>query len=239
MRTVAYIRVSTDRQAEEGLGLDVQEAAVRRWADDHGHQVVAMCRDEGVSGTNGVDARVGLPDALAMLEAGEAEALVVHRLDRLARALHVQEAVLGRAWAAGARVYAVADGGEVHADDPDDPMRTFVRQVMGAAAQLDRSLLTKRMRDGKRLKAARGGYTGGPRMRAPYGYELEAGEYVPVASEQRTVSRIMSLRDQGASLRAICAELESAGTPPPSGARWHPQTVAKIVARSSDYKLSL
>src|SRR4051794_33589968 len=52
MRVVAYLRVSTDRQAEEGLGFDVQEQAIRAWAKHGGHRVVAWTRDEGVSGSN-------------------------------------------------------------------------------------------------------------------------------------------------------------------------------------------
>ena len=39
MKLVAYLRVSTDRQAEEGLGLDVQDRAIRRWARDNGHRI--------------------------------------------------------------------------------------------------------------------------------------------------------------------------------------------------------
>ena len=40
MRLAAYLRVSTDAQTD-GLGLDVQDAAIRHWANRHGHQIVA------------------------------------------------------------------------------------------------------------------------------------------------------------------------------------------------------
>ena len=85
-----------------------------------------------------------------------ATGLVIARLDRLARALHVQESVLQVAWRVGASVFTI-DGGEVLQDDPDDPMRTFLRQVIGGVAQLERSLIAKRMRDGRRAKAEAGG----------------------------------------------------------------------------------
>lgn len=64
MKVVGYLRVSTDRQAEEGLGLEVQEQAIRSWAEDHGHHLIGMTRDEGISGSNGIDTRIGLADAL-------------------------------------------------------------------------------------------------------------------------------------------------------------------------------
>ena len=47
MNLVAYLRVSTDRQAEEGLGLEIQEHAIRDWTRKEGHTVVLCARDEG------------------------------------------------------------------------------------------------------------------------------------------------------------------------------------------------
>jgi hypothetical protein len=55
MRVVGYVRVSTDRQADEGLGLEVQEQSIRRWAREHGHRIVGIVRDEGISGSNGIE----------------------------------------------------------------------------------------------------------------------------------------------------------------------------------------
>src|SRR5207249_390470 len=54
VKLVAYLRVSTDRQVEEGFGLDVQEQAIRKWVKREGHRVVLWTRDEGVSGANGI-----------------------------------------------------------------------------------------------------------------------------------------------------------------------------------------
>jgi hypothetical protein len=55
---------------------------------------------------------------------------VVARLARLARALTVQKASLAVAWQAGGHVF-TADAGEVLRDDPANPMRTALRQVVG------------------------------------------------------------------------------------------------------------
>lgn len=64
MRLVAYVRVSTDRQAEEGLGIPIQEQAVTEWAKRNGHRLVSIERDEGISGSNGLETRIGLASAL-------------------------------------------------------------------------------------------------------------------------------------------------------------------------------
>ena len=64
MKLAAYLRVSTDRQAEHGQGLDVQRAAVREWARANGHKIVAWYADEGESGKDGLETRLALADAL-------------------------------------------------------------------------------------------------------------------------------------------------------------------------------
>src|SRR4051812_48241560 len=93
-RVVGYLRVSTDRQAEHGHGLDVQRAAITSWAKSKGVRVVGFLADEGISGSNGLDTRVALADALDLVRTGEVNGLVVYRLDRLARDLIIQETLL-------------------------------------------------------------------------------------------------------------------------------------------------
>lgn len=79
----------------------------------HRPETVAVCADDGWSGTLDESERPGLLDALTKVQNGEADALVVQGLDRLARALHVQEAVLARVWDAGGRVLEVVGDREV------------------------------------------------------------------------------------------------------------------------------
>src|SRR5262249_10380326 len=185
----AYVRVSTNGQAEAGLGLDVQRDAIEKWAAANGHRVVAWFEDAGVSGANGLESRVGLADALAALENRTADGLVVYKLDRLARQLTTQEGTLAKVWALGAAVFTV-DLGEVPRDDPDDPMRTALRQMVGVFAQLERGMIAARLRAGRRLKAERGEYaTGAP----PYGWRAVGGELEAVPAEQDVIATIRDL----------------------------------------------
>lgn len=89
-----YLRASCDRQAGEGLGLDVQESAIRNWCAVRNFELVGIFRDEGLSGSRDPGERPGLSAALEAIESGEATALIVHKLDRLARSLTVQVAAL-------------------------------------------------------------------------------------------------------------------------------------------------
>lgn len=230
LRVVAYLRVSTDRQAEQGQGLDIQERAIKRWARAQGHRIVEVLRDEGISGSKDAADRPSLTEALDLVERRRADGIVVYRLDRLARSLTVQEAVLGHVWRHRGRVFAV-DTGEVPQDDPSDPMRTFVRQVMGAAHQLERGLITARMRAGRELKAERGGYAGFGSP--PFGTRAEGKELVAVEDEQRAIERIVELRVAGMSLPQIVQVLHVEGIPSKRGGGWHPQTVSRVLKRAA------
>lgn len=159
-RAVAYLRVSTAGQAVDGYGLDAQLAAIAQYAANAGLTLVAMARDEGVSGLLPAHERPGLVNAIAHIAGGHADVLIVARLDRLARDLTTQEAILAQCWGMDAAVHS-ADLGAIHADDPDDPMRTAMRQMAGVFAQLDRALVVKRLRDGRKAKAALGGKAAG------------------------------------------------------------------------------
>lgn len=230
MKVVGYIRVSTGVQAEEGLGLEIQERAIRKWARGQGHRIVELQRDEGVSGSNGLDTRVGLVEAIAALRGGRAGGLVVYRLDRLARDLVLQEHLLAEVWRMGAEVFTTSAAETSYlSDDPDDPSRKLIRQVLGAVAEYERSMISLRLRSGRKRKAEKGGYAHG---RPPYGFRARGGELVPDAYEQEVIDRIAELKRGGiGSLRAIASALTAEGYRPRGGGAWHPQTLSGIISR--------
>src|ERR1700722_5913752 len=94
-QVVGYIRVSTVEQLK-GYGLDMQEQSIRDYCQANRLRLVEVFRDEGLSGSNGLEDRVGLAGALAALKAGMASELVVYRIDRLARDLILQETLVER-----------------------------------------------------------------------------------------------------------------------------------------------
>lgn len=218
MELIAYLRVSSPVQLL-GYGLEAQAANIAKWTDANGHSVIATCRDEGVTGT--IAERPALADALNLIEDGSAIGLVVASLDRLARELHGQEAILSKVWAMGGRVF-LPDHGELLQDDPDDPMRTAMRQMAGVFAQLDRAMLVKRMRDGKRAKRnATGGKTDG---RYPYGYNRTG----PIPHEQEALSYMRDARAAGLTWKQIADRLERSHLRPRTAERWNTANVRKI-----------
>jgi DNA invertase Pin-like site-specific DNA recombinase len=185
LRPPVYSRTSTQNGAGSD-SLTAQEDGCRGWAAGAGHEVVATFRDDALSGSLRIEDRPGLGAALLAIEDGTVDGLVVHRVDRLARELHVQEVAIMHAWNVGehVEVFEAIEGGAIKRDDPDDPHRGFLRQVMGTAAELERGLVRARLQGGRRRKAARGGYVGGKRLHRRNGYDVVNGEYVPREDEQ-------------------------------------------------------
>jgi DNA invertase Pin-like site-specific DNA recombinase len=223
MKFVGYTRVSSPGQVKDGLGLTTQERRIRKWARDHGHKVIAVCVEKGRSGTLPAEDRPALVDALRIIRTHEADALIVTDLDRLARELRIQEAVLAQVWDSSGKVF--TPGGEVLRDDPDDPMRTAMRQMAGVFAQLERAMVVKRLRAGAATKRANGGYAGGG---LAYGTASVDGRVVVDPGEARTVERVRELRAAGASYRAICETLTAEGFRPRRAEQWSPMVVRRI-----------
>jgi DNA invertase Pin-like site-specific DNA recombinase len=232
VRLIGYRRVSTVGQVDR-YGLPAQEADLRAYARSN-REAVTLVRtetDEAKTGILPPDERPALLAVLKAIESGEADGVLLPGdLDRLARELVVQEAVLSRVWKLGGVVHATTRG-EVPPDDPEDPMRTALRQFMGVIAQLDRAMAIKRMRNGRKAKAAAGGYAG---YGSPaYGQRSEAGELVPDQVQAEGIEVMCELYRAGRSVRQITAHLNAAGIPAKRGGRWYPQTVARALARAA------
>jgi DNA invertase Pin-like site-specific DNA recombinase len=215
------VRVSTVEQVG-GFGLDVQEKAIRDYARAHGIRLIDIARDEGISGAKSEEARPGLALALIRLEAGEADLLLVARADRLARDLILQETVIRDLKRWGRDILSVAEPGLV----AEDGQRTLIRQILGAISQYEGWLIAARLRAGREMKRARGGYAAG---RPPYGYRATRGALEPVPDEQAAIGEAIELRSQGMSLRQIARQLTEHGHRPKGSGVWHPPQVARLL----------
>ena len=109
MRAVGYIRVSSDEQATEGVSLDAQRAKVQGYAALYDLDLVAIEVDAGASAKT-LD-RPALARALGMLDRGEADGLVIAKLDRLSRSVGDWDQLIARYFGerAGKKLWSVAD----------------------------------------------------------------------------------------------------------------------------------
>jgi DNA invertase Pin-like site-specific DNA recombinase len=236
MNVFSYLRVSGKSQVD-GDGPERQQKAIEAFCKAHGLTVAGVFFEKGVSGT--VEA-MNRPQFASMLEAVETTrakfggtpdpqpvvAIVVERMDRLARDLIVSELLLMECRKAGLAVYS-ADGNGLEnlAGDDADPMRVFVRQVMAAAAQLDKSMLVKKLAVAKARKKALTGRCGGS---WPYGEHPVSG-----AHERRIIEAMKAYRNQGLSLEAVTKQLNLGDLRTRSGGKWHKFSVARILHRAT------
>src|SRR5580704_13007488 len=84
-RVLGYVRVSTEEQSRSGAGLAAQRAAIRRTCEERGWDLVEVVEDKGFSAKS--LERPGITGVLERLNAGDAAALMVAKLDRLSRSL--------------------------------------------------------------------------------------------------------------------------------------------------------
>ena len=84
-RLVGYVRVSTDEQSREGVSLRAQRERIAAYCTSQAIELVGIQTDGGVSGRVVPSKRPGLTRALEIIRTGDAEGLVVLKLDRLSR----------------------------------------------------------------------------------------------------------------------------------------------------------
>jgi site-specific DNA recombinase len=221
MKAIGYIRVSTGRQAAEGVSLDAQEGKVRAWAGQAGASEVVIFRDEGLSGKK-VKNRPGLQAALDAV--GKGDVLVVYSLSRLSRSIRDTLNLSEHLQRRGADLVSLSE----HIDTTGAGGR-MVFHMLAVLAEYERELIGERVTGIWQYKRQRGEKTGGD---VPFGYRVRKGRLYKDAQEQKAIALIMDLHGKGTSLRDICRALEAAGYSRKGGKRtWHPQAVLRIIKK--------
>lgn len=219
MNAVAYLRVSSDEQAQSGLGLEAQEATCRAAAGRLGAALVAIRTDAAISGATGLEQRPGLLEALG--ELGRGDVLLVAKRDRLGRDPLVVAMIEAAARRRGARIVSAAGEGT----EGDAPTDILMRRIVDAFAEYERLVIGARTKAALQSKRRRGERAGA----VPFGYTAdEAGRLIPDEGEQGILALIRSLRNEGMSIRQIASELNTRKLPA-RGNRWHSTTVARLL----------
>jgi DNA invertase Pin-like site-specific DNA recombinase len=215
---IAYLRVSTDQQADSGLGIEAQRASVMSAAARLGLAVQEVYVDAGTSGALALTSRPVLMQAVAALHRGDV--LLIAKRDRLARSVY-EVAIIDRLIKKqGARIVSSAGEGT----ENDDPASVLFRGLLDLFAEYERLIGRARTKAGLAVKRARGERTG----QLPFGFQMAAdGDHVeknPV--EQDRIARIWALKATGRSTRQIAGDLNAAGLTTRRGTPWRYQYVA-------------
>jgi len=230
-RVVGYVRVSTEHQANEGVSLDAQQARLCAYAVALNLCVVAIHVDSGESG--GTLDRPALQAALGVLDAGQADGLLVYALDRLTRSVADGSALMKDYFSesAGYSLHSVTDS-----IDTRTAVGRFVLNMMLSVHQLQRETAAERTRDALAHVQSLGGKVGAAGL--GWRYAAEAGNdgrrIVETLDDERdTIARMQALHAEGRSYRDIAAALTAEGRATKRGGRWFPATVRNVLLRAS------
>jgi site-specific DNA recombinase len=227
-QVVGYCRVSTEEQANEGVSLEAQEAALRAYCTMRGLTLAEMVIDAGISAGKALASREGGQRVLELVKQSKVGAVVAWKLDRLFRDAGDCLNVTGDWDKRGIALHLVDMGGQ--AIDTSTAMGRFFLTVMAGAAEMERNLIRERTTSGMAFKRSKGERVGA----IPFGHRLAADgvalELEP--AEQEVIAMVKTLRADGFTLQQIVDRLTLDGVPS-RGKAWHLTSVVRILKRAA------
>jgi putative DNA-invertase from lambdoid prophage Rac len=225
-RVYGYCRVSTDRQADNGVSLDEQQRRITARCTENGWQLTEVYVDAGVSGSTPLSKRPQGARLLATVRPGDV--IVSSRMDRCFRsafdALQTIEGFKKRKIS----LWLLDLGGDVSGNG----IAELIATVLAAVAQFERTLISERIKDAKRNLRHGNRHQGGKR---PFGWHYgpvtgtgRARDLIPDEREQSALAEIRTMREAGRTLVEIRDALRARGF------ALCKQTVLNILNRQSE-----
>jgi DNA invertase Pin-like site-specific DNA recombinase len=201
-----YQRCSTQEQADSGAGLAAQRAAIEAECARRGWTLAKVFEDAGASAKT-LNGRPGLSEAIAALEAGEAAALVVAKLDRLSRSVRDFADLMERATRQGWALVVLDLG-----IDMSTPAGEAMANVLATFAQLERRLIGQRTKDALAVRRNQGVRLGRPTLLDP-----------------KVSKRIVDAHQAGGGWSEIARRLDADGVRTAQGGKhWYPASVRAV-----------
>jgi site-specific DNA recombinase len=226
MRTaLGYVRVSTDEQAERGLGLEAQRQRIRAYCEMKGLRLATIFEDPGLSGGKPLGSRSA--GGRLLVEARRTKpVVVVARLDRLFRSVADAAQTICEFDRYGIELVAIAEG-----FDMTNPYGRAMAQMASVFAELERAMIRERTKAAMKVKRGRKERISG---HAPFGWDFgKGGRLLENAREQKIVAWIMKLHKRGESLRGIAKRLNERGFQLKRATQWLHSSVLRIVKRAA------
>ena len=220
---LGYIRVSSEEQADSGLGLEAQRQRIAAYCAMKGLRLAEVFADPGISGGKHLASRPAGSQLLAAALKSKTP-VIVAKLDRLFRSVADAANVIADFDKKGIQLVAIAES-----FDMGSPYGRAMAQMASVFAELERAMIRERTRSAMSVKRARGERISG---HAPFGWDVaRGGRLVRNAREQEVIARVRRLRAQGLSYRGIATRLDHEGIRPKRGKRWIHTTVKSILMR--------
>ena len=211
VRAVAYVRVSSEQQAESGLSLEHQQEKCRALASLHDYTLTDVIVDAGESAKT-LD-RPGMARVLELVKARQVEAVIVLKLDRLTRNVRDLADLLDTFRSRKVALMSVSES-----LNTETAAGRMVVNLLGVVGQWEREAIGERTRDALTAKRARGERTS---RHAPLGFRFTAVDTLePHEAERQQLRVIADCRAAGYAWDAIARELDRLGHVTRSGRPW-------------------
>jgi site-specific DNA recombinase len=221
-KVIGYARVSTDGQAEHGVSLEAQVAKIRAYctANDLGEPEIVVDGGASAASLN----REGMAAVLDAVKRREVSAFVVAKVDRASRSVRDLYDLVERFQRAGVAFHSIAE----RVDTTSATGRAFLG-LLGVMAQLERELIGERTAAALRHLRTTGRVYGS----TPFGFDRLGDLLVANAAEGEALALARQMRDDGATLRTIAAELTRRGVATKKGGAWAAETVRLVLRRAA------
>jgi site-specific DNA recombinase len=219
MKAISYIRCSTEGQAVDGVSLEVQADAIRRYADYKGLTIVEEISDAGVSG--GINkARQGFIALLDRIQAGDVQGIILYSLERLSRDMLTLLALERLLHEYDVQLHCL--DGQLETASPEGFMNYCMRAFMG---EMERRQVKHRTKRALQHKKSKGEVVG----TVPFGFQREGDQLIPVTSEQAIIRQANELYQSGHRLVDITNQLNDSGRTTRAGKAWTPMQVKRLL----------
>lgn len=160
-RVIAYIRISKDRETQTSI--ETQEFEIRRFCDFKGWEVIKVMGDPGKSAYKKGVLRPEYNEAIRMIERGQADAIVVFRLDRFSRSVDEFWTALQAIQNAGGHFVSATEE-----YDTSSKLAKALLYLTATFAEMESDMKSERAKPMHANQQRKGFVPSGPR---PYGYD--------------------------------------------------------------------
>lgn len=191
MECVAYMRVSTEKQAEEGYGLDSQKRDIIEYCRNNELMITDWYVDDGYSGKD-----INRPEVQRLITdciKNRVKRVVTFALDRVARSTYDTIYVLERVFQKHNIDFRCVHN-KINYETPSEQFQT---QIVAAVAEYERKNIVLRMRGGMLERIKQGYWMGGGNLPYCYSYDDKNGILVPIPERKAQAREAMDLFLQG------------------------------------------
>lgn len=213
-KVIGYTRVSTQKQVQEGEGLEIQRDRIIEFCDRNGYDLIwdhdcddyKIFSDEGISGSKESVDRPAIMEMIAYCKTHSIDYVIADKVDRLSRNVYQLMDMEDQLKKCDVEVMYAKDD----ILNGNGPRIKFLRTIMAAVAELERSMIIERLSDGMKKKANNGNK---PVGRQPFGYEYNYSDNnkttIVNMAQAKVVKEIFTMRHNGTTLDQIANILNS------------------------------